>query len=257
MRRSFRALLDGAGPVIGTWAQLPHPEAVEIIGAAGFDFAIVDLEHGHFGLERAAEMLRACDAAGLAPLARVRNHDSIGAVLDAGAAAVVVPGITTAEAADAAVAATRFAPHGTRGACPCVRSGGHYIRDWPGYVASTEAGCIVLVETAEGVRNIAAILRTPGVTALMAGPFDLSVSMGHNGNWRHPEVQDAMARLLDAAAAVGTAVIVPVFDPDVAGGRAQMADWQERGVRVFTLGTDKILLSDAARRWTAAVRADG
>jgi 4-hydroxy-2-oxoheptanedioate aldolase len=253
-RRSFAALLAGPGPVLGTWAQLPHPECVEILGASGFDYAIVDLEHGHFGLERATELFRACDAAGLAPLVRVASIAGIPAVLDAGAVAVVVPGVADAAQAARAVAATRFAPEGTRGACPCIRAGGHHTRDWPGFAATTEAGCIALVETMEGLAAIEAIAAVPGLTALMAGPFDLAVSMGFSGDWRRPEIEAALTRMLAAAEAAALPLIMPVFDPDIERGRAQVAAWQARGVRAFALGTDKILLADAAARWVAAGR---
>lgn len=155
---------------------------MEILGDAGLDFAIVDLEHGHFGLERATELLRACDAAGLAPLARARDVAGMGPLLDAGAVAVVVPGIEDAEAARAAVAAARYAPEGTRGACPCVRAGGHFIRDWRAHAAHAEAGVIALVETAAGIAEIECIAAVAGLLALMAGPFDLSVSMGLEGD---------------------------------------------------------------------------
>lgn len=168
-RRSFAALLAGGARVTGTWAQIPHPKSVEILGAAGLDFAIVDLEHGHFGLERATELLRACDAAGLAPLARARDVAGMGPLLDAGAVAVVVPGIEDAEAA--------------RGAYPCVRAGGHFICDWRAHAAHAEAGVIALVETAAGIAEIECIAAVAGLLALMAGPFDLSVSMGLEGGF--------------------------------------------------------------------------
>ncbi|WP_291296269.1 HpcH/HpaI aldolase/citrate lyase family protein [Elioraea sp.] len=253
-RRSFAALLAGKGPVLGTWLQIPHPETAEIIAAGGFDYAIVDLEHGHFGLERAVDLLRGCDAAGLAPLARVRSIDAIAPVLDAGAVAVVVPGVASAAMARDAVAATRYAPAGTRGACPCVRAGDHFIRDWKRFETATEAGCIALVESGDGIAAIEEIVAVPGLTAVMAGPFDLAVSLGHRGDWRHPAVQRGLDRLIAAAEAVSLPVILPVFDPDPVAGAAQIAAWRARGIRVFTIGTDKILLADAASRWAGLAR---
>ncbi len=248
-RRSFRRLLDGDAVVLGTWAQLPHPESVEILGASGFDYAIVDLEHGHFGMERATDLLRACDAVGLAPLARVRDVAGIAAVLDAGAVGVVLPGVESAAMAAAGVAATRYAPDGTRGACPCIRAGEHFIRDWRAHEDATEAGLIALVETAAGAAAIHDIVAVPGLAALMVGPFDLSVSMGHRGDWRHSAVQDAVRRVVAAAMACAVPVIMPLFDPDAARAAEQMAQWRDRGVRIFALGTDKILLAEAASRW--------
>ncbi|WP_376099893.1 HpcH/HpaI aldolase/citrate lyase family protein [Roseomonas sp. CCTCC AB2023176] len=254
-RRSFSSLLASGERILGTWAQIPHPESVDILGAAGFDFAIVDLEHGHFGIERATDLLRACDANGLAPVARPRRIADIPQVLDAGAVAVVVPGIESAETARAAVAATRFAPAGTRGACPCVRSGGHYVLDWPTYEESLEASVIALIETAAGAAKADAICATEGLTAVMAGPFDLAVSMGHRGDWHHPEVERAMVGLLEAAARHGVPAILPVFEASADAATRRIREWEGRGVRVFTVGTDKILLAESAARWVRIGRA--
>jgi 4-hydroxy-2-oxoheptanedioate aldolase len=249
MRRSFRSLLGEGRSLVGTWAQIPHPEVVEILGHAGFDFAIVDMEHGHFGIERATEMLRACDAVGLVPLARVRDIRDIGATLDAGATAVVVPGIASRVEAEAAVAATRYAPAGTRGACPCVRAGGHVIGDWIRHEDGDDAGVILLVETQAGIAAIDEIVAVPGPLALMLGPFDLSVSLGHRGNWRHPEVSTALDRLISAAQLSGLPLIAPVFDRDPAAAGASLAAWHSRGVRTVTIGTDKLILGAASAAW--------
>jgi 4-hydroxy-2-oxoheptanedioate aldolase len=253
-RRSFRDLLGTGRRVLGTWAQIPHAESVDILGGAGFDFAIVDLEHGGFGMERATDLLRACDAAGLAPLARPRTLDGIAPVLDAGAVAVVVPGIEDAAAARAAVAATRFAPDGTRGACPCVRAGDHFVRDWSRYSSEVESGVIALIETVSGVENAAEIAAVEGLTALMVGPFDLSVSMGHRGDFLHPDVERAVADVLEIAARHDLPSVLPVFDTDGDVAIRRMTTWEARGVRVFTVATDKILLAENAARWVAMAR---
>ena len=173
--------------------------------------------------------------------------------LDAGIRHVVIPNLETAEDAERAVAATRFGPHGLRGACPCCRSGGHFIRDWSEYVAEEEArvGAIALVETARGVENIDAIVQVSGLTALMCGPFDLSVSMGFNGDWRAPEVSEAVEHMVSRAAAAGVPVVMPVFSPDKREAKALIERWRGRGVSTFVVGSDKILISDAFGQWSA------
>jgi 4-hydroxy-2-oxoheptanedioate aldolase len=255
-RRSFQDLL-ARGHSLGTWSQIMSAEVVDMIGAAGLDFTIVDCEHGAFGIETAEGLFRAADANGIVPLVRAPSPDPgfIGRALDAGAAAVVMPGIATPEQAVAAVAASRFAPEGTRGACPCVRAGGHYITDWRGYVGRqrAETGVIALVETAEGLANIEAICRVEGLLALLIGPFDLSVSLGLQGDYRHPEAQAAISRMLAAAAAARLPVIAPIFNPDAAEARRQQAEWQAKGVSHFVVGTDKIIVADALARYRAAL----
>lgn len=255
-RRRFAELLAADRPALGTWSQVAAPELIDMLGAAGLDFTIVDCEHGAFGLAQAENLFRACDAAGLVPLCRVPALDAgwIGRALDAGAQAVVVPGVASAADAAAAVAAARFAPDGTRGACPCVRAGGHFIRDWRGHVAAeAEKGVIALVETAAGLDQVEAICATPGLKALLAGPFDLSVSMGLGGDYRHPDVEAAMARMAAAARASHLPLIAPIFDPDPAEAARQRAVWRDRGARLFTVATDKILFSSAIARYRAAL----
>ena len=229
-----------------------------MLGAAGLDFTIIDCEHGAFGIEAAERLFRACDANGLVPLLRTPSADPvfIGQALDAGAAAIVVPGVSSAEQARALVAATRFAPEGSRGACPCVRAGGHFIRDWRAYAgAQREAvGVIALVETRAGLDAIEAICAVEGLLALLIGPFDLSVSLGHAGDYLHAQVQAAIDRMLGAAAANNLPVIAPVFNPDAAEARRQQQSWAERGTGIFVVGTDKILFSDAVSRYAAALR---
>lgn len=255
-RRAFADLLSLGRPAFGTWTQVAAPELVDMLGDAGLDFTIVDCEHGAFGLHQAEALFRACDAAGLVPVCRVPALDTgwIGRALDAGAQAVVVPGLASAEQAARAVAATRFAPEGTRGACPCVRAGGHFIRDWRAHeAAERDKGVIALVETAEGLDQVEAICAVPGLKALLAGPFDLSVSLGLSGDYRHPRVTAAMDRMAAAARAAGLPLIAPVFDPDPEELRRQKAEWAGRGASLFTLATDKILFSSAARGYRGAL----
>ena len=112
-----------------------------------------------------------------------------------------------------AIAATRFSPDGLRGACPCCRSGGHFIRNWEAYVDDehSRTGAIPLVETQKGFENIGEICSVAGLEALMVGPFDLSVSMGFHGDWRRKEVANAVEQMVRCGVDAGLNVIMPVF----------------------------------------------
>lgn len=245
-------------PALGTWTQIASEECVDMLGAAGFDFTIVDMEHGAFGIETAERLFRACDANGLVPFARIARPEPslVGQALDAGAAVVVAPGVASADHASALVAAARFAPEGTRGACPCVRAGAHFVRDWRTYVAVQRAGTglIALVETREGLEAIEAIAAVPDLLGLMIGPFDLAVSLGLEGDYLASGVQAAIERMLAAARSAGLPVFAPVFNPDAAEARRQRDAWAARGARHFVLGTDKILISDTFARYASALR---
>lgn len=258
MRRALdiRERLDPCAPWLGTWSQLASEEVVDILGGAGFGFTIADCEHGAFGLETAARLVRAAEANGMAGLVRVPRNDpvAIARALDAGAAAVVVPKIESAEAAAAAVAATRFEPAGRRGACPCVRDGGQFVDDWPAYAAARNARrtLVPLVETPAAVEAAEAIAATPGLAAILAGPFDLSVAMGLEGDTNRPELREALLRVVRAARRHEIPAIMPVFDAEPARAAEAMAFWRSEGVGGFTVGTDKLILATQARAFAGA-----
>ncbi len=261
MSRDLGALLASEALTIGTWSQIAAPEMIDLIGLNGFDFTVIDCEHGIFGIETAENLARAADANDIASAVRVPRNDPvlIMKALDAGIRHVVVPNLSSAEEAAQAVAATRFAPHGLRGACPCCRAGGHFIRNWQDYVSAEEArvGIIGLVETVAGHRNIAEICAVAGLRALMFGPFDLSVSMGLNGDWRHEDVRAALEEMVDEAVAAGLPVMIPVFSPDPEECAELIGFWRARGVQTFVLGSDKILIATAFDQWNGRLRQGG
>jgi 4-hydroxy-2-oxoheptanedioate aldolase len=257
--KTLSELFSGEGPVLGTWSQIGAPEVVDILGAAGFHFTILDTEHGSFGMDSIENLVRACDAAGIVPIVRVPSFEQshITRALDAGAQAVIVPGIRSAEEAARAVAGGRFAPAGLRGACPCVRAGGHWIADWPSYATAhdQDTGVIVLAETPGALDEVEAICALDGLKALMIGPFDLSVALGHQGRLGHPEVAAAIRRMVDAAVANDVPSILPIFAPELSQTMHQIEYWRGHGVEVFTIGTDKILLHSQGSRFTKAALA--
>jgi 4-hydroxy-2-oxoheptanedioate aldolase len=257
MRQPFQRLLDREAPVIGTWSQFRDPEPVDILAHAGFDFTIIDTEHGCFGLETAETLVRACEAGELVPLVRVPANEGwmITKALDIGAAAVVVPRIATPEAAARAVAAARYGVEGGRGACPCIRAGGQFVEDWPAFEdEAATTGIIALIETPEAIERIEMIAAVEGLKALLAGPFDLAVAMGLRGDHSHPLVQDAFERVRQAAGAHDVPLIMPIFRPSLAGCRELMAGWMAKGVTLFTVGTDKLLFADHCRRYVRGLR---
>lgn len=142
---------------MGTWAQMASPEFVELVGHVGFDFVIIDLEHGSFGIETAVNMIRAAEAANTAPIVRVASGSEweILKVLDAGALGILVPGVSTAEQAKQVVRAAKYGPTGIRGACPATRATGHGAWAWSEYLrwANSETMVWLLVEGVEGIRN--------------------------------------------------------------------------------------------------------
>jgi 4-hydroxy-2-oxoheptanedioate aldolase len=255
--KPFSSLVERSRVAIGTWSQIASAEVVDIVAASGFDFTIIDTEHGAFGLETAENLVRACDAAGIVPIVRVPANETwmITKALDIGAADVVVPKIASVADAERAVASSRYGPQGLRGACPCIRAGDHFVRDWRAFADAEDApGVIPLIEMPEAVAAIDAIASIAGLRALICGPFDLSVSMGLDGDSAHPRVVEALERVAVAAMRAGVPLIMPIFHPDAADCARAIERWREHGVNVFTVGTDKLLLADYCSRYVAALR---
>jgi 4-hydroxy-2-oxoheptanedioate aldolase len=231
---NLRARLAAHDPLLATFNLLPSPEIVELIALAGFDVVVVDLEHGPHDLADLRRALAAADARGLPALARVRTAAAaeIGAVLDLGAAGVLVPHVGSAAAAAAVVRAARFAPAGDRGANPWVRAAGYGSRqDWFAR-ADAEVAVLVMVEGADALGELDRIVAVPGLDGIFLGPVDLSHALGVPGQWDHPEVVGAVRAAVRTAREAGVAA--GLFTPDP---RA-VAGWWRRGARLVAAGVD-------------------
>ena len=196
--------------LLGAIIPLPSPEVVEIAGLAGYDFLLLDMEHGPVTVDVLEGLVRACRAIGVVALARVpEDHPkTILRALDVGCVGVMVPQVETPNQAAAAVAATKYAPAGIRSL-----AGGTAAAWWgkvaiPQHVAASNTATMTIlqIETRRGLEAVEAIARTPGVDVLFIGPSDLSQNLGHPGAPAHPDVQAAIRRIIQT----GRAAEVPV-----------------------------------------------
>lgn len=243
------------GIAMGVNLQMSSPELVEIIGATGYDFALFDCEHGSFYLDRTVEMCRAADAVGITPLVRVpdQSPSNIMRALDAGGMGVVVPNISNAAQARAAVSAARYKAGGnggTRGACPSTRATWHLTSDWPGYAkwANEETAVWLLIESTEGVANIDAILDVPGFTALVPGPFDLAHDMGYPGQLQHPKVVEAVRDMARKARERNVDTVAVLLSSDAQALKEEVEFWRSVGATIFWVAGDRRLFTLAARQ---------
>ncbi|QXT61782.1 HpcH/HpaI aldolase family protein [Tessaracoccus palaemonis] len=237
---------DGA---YGIWSSIPDASVAELVAASEADYVCIDLQHGVTTFSELPVLAQVMRGAGRAPIVRVPWKDGaeIMRALDCGAAGVVVPMVSTAEEAASAVAACRFPPHGVRSWGPMfgyVRSDG---APSPAEQDST-ALCLVMIETAEGVANLDAIVATPGLDGVYIGPNDLALAcgLGRRTYRDSEEVAALIQRVVDACRQRGIAVGLHCSDP------AMGEDWVERGVSMVTIAQDTGLLQQAVG---AAVRA--
>lgn len=177
--------------VVGCWTMLGNPHALEILALAGYDYLLLDLEHGIGDPSSLATMLMAISATKTTSVVRVpwNDHVYLKRVLDAGAEGVMIPSIETAEEARAAVAACRYPLAGRRGtAASSVRASSYGMgKD---YVATAADNLLIVlqIESAKGVQNIDEILKVEGIDVVFIGPYDLSATVGRMGDLKHPQV---------------------------------------------------------------------
>ncbi|MCB1489857.1 MAG: aldolase [Bauldia sp.] len=190
----------------GTWLQSASPTFAEMAAIAGFDFFIVDQEHGPGGLQDAIDMMRAASGGEATMVLRVPSSDPVylKRLVDAGLEAVLVPMVETADEARAIVAACRFPPRGTRGnAWDITRSSSYGLQQDYYDRADDNFLIIVQIETAKAVENAAEIAAVDGVDVVFIGPTDLSGSIGLPGQTGAPEVEALIDRAMTAARDAG------------------------------------------------------
>lgn len=246
----------GAG--VGTWIQSPNPEACEAAAGAGYDFCIIDMEHGTFGWDTTVHLVRATQALGAtAAIVRVLAGDqrTLQKTLDLGVDGVLVPKVETGQQAADIVAACRFPGKGIRGACGTTRTSAHGIHDFQAVIKRGNALHIwALIESGPGVENVEAILAA-GVTGVVLGPFDLAFSLGFEGDTGRPEVWDAQKKVMAAAKAAGCDCIVSLGGTDPGSLEAEMQKWKGVGAETVTVPSDRAMLTAAYSRGLKTCRA--
>ena len=244
-----RALADGKS-VFGLLNSIPSPLVVEMIGYAGYDFVILDMEHVCVNPETLENMVRAAECAGLTALVRVPNAapEAILRALDCGALGVVVPHVRNRAEAEQAVAASRYHPVGSRGISG-GRATGFGAIDLPTYFerANAEIMVVAMIEEREGVANLEDIVSVAGVDMVLEGAIDLSQSYGVPGQAQHPDVQAAIREMATACARHGVHFCAM---PRVT---EQLARWQARGVQAYLLGDDRSVTFRALKAHVGAM----
>jgi 4-hydroxy-2-oxoheptanedioate aldolase len=197
-------MLRSGKPLRGLFNGLPSPAIVEMCGYAGFDFIILDNEHGSADLGVTEHMLRAARASGIAPVVRCFEHD-LPRILDMGASAVQVPMVQSAGQARRLAGMTRYPPRGNRGSAFSTRAAGYGAFGGAGHTERSNDGIafIAMIETPEAIAAAADIAAVDGVDAVFIGPNDLAHAMGHGSDWNAAPVQRAIEQGLKAIAQAG------------------------------------------------------
>jgi 2-keto-3-deoxy-L-rhamnonate aldolase RhmA len=201
---NLRRLFAADGLKVGhTIFEFDSPGLGQIIAASGVDFAFIDLEHSGFGFAELKRIITSMRVARIPSLVRPpsKAHHHISRALDVGADGLILPMVGTAEQAEAAFADMKYPPAGRRGVALGVAHDGYQ----PGpaaaklRAANRRTALVTLIETAEGIENVAKIAAVPGVDVLWIGHFDLSTSLGIPGDFANPIFTEAVDKVRRAA----------------------------------------------------------
>ena len=250
-RDELVARLRRREPLVGYWVATDNPVATERIASLGYDYVCLDMQHGLIGYAGMVTNVMATDAGGSSSVVRVGANDAglIGRALDAGARAVIVPLVNTAEEAATAVAACRYQPDGIRSYGPSRAP----LRVGAGDVASVNAAvaCIVMIETAAGLSNVEDICSTPGLDGVYIGPSDLSIALGAPRAGAVddlPAFDEGLAAVRVAAERAGIACGMHCPSGEVAATRLA------EGFTYVSISSDLLHLEAAARAHLLAAR---
>jgi 4-hydroxy-2-oxoheptanedioate aldolase len=248
---NIRTIWANGGTVINGWLAIPSSISAELMALQDWDSVCIDMQHGAIGYETAITMLQAISTTNKTPIIRVPANESgiIGKVLDAGAYGVICPMVNNAAEAAAFVCACRYHPQGQRSVGPLRASlyaGADYVKN-----ANSTVLTMPMIESAEAVKNLDAILATPGLDSIYVGPSDLSVSMNESAGFdpMFPEVLKAVELIAVRANKAG--VMPGIHVGSVAYGKR----CRDMGYRLITYLSDFRMLQQAATRGIAAMRA--
>ena len=220
LKNRTKEKLKNGEVVIGNFTSFISPEIVEIIGNVGFDFVVLDAEHGPMGPESCMNLTRAAEVSDTTPIVRVPKNDTeiILRYMDTGVQGLHVPQINTGPDAKACVKAVKYYPEGDRGLSR-TRAGDFGTKmslpDFLNY-SNQESLVIVHIENMEGVNNLPEILETDGIDVIYIGPVDLSGSLGCPCKLDEPAVKEAIDRIIKLTVASDKYLGIYVGDVDTA-----------------------------------------
>lgn len=243
--------LQAGEPVFGVSVMIPSPQIVEMIAAAGFDWVLLDCEHGTLTLESVELMAMAAEASGITAIARPvsKSAEHILQMLDRGVMGVQVPHVNTAADARGVLEAVKYHPAGRRGLAAGTRAA---VYDSHGtladYVRSANEQTLIAIQLEDeaAIRNIDELLEVDGIDVFFIGPSDLSQSMGHPGNPKAPAVAEAIETSFRKMVAARRTPGTPATAESV-------RDVLDKGVRYIYTHLPR-LLSSSARDYLAKAR---
>jgi len=243
MKNNLKKKLARGETALGVFVSIPSPDVVEMCGYLGFDFVLLDAEHGPMNVETAAHLLRAAECGGITPIVNVPNNSAqtITRYLDIGALGIQVPQVNDRDEAESIVRAVKYHPIGQRGMARPRAAHYGLVGSMQEYMkrANDETMIIASIENIEGVVHLPHILDVHGIDVFIIGPSDLSQSLGIPGQMGAPLVTSAIDTIVTQVRAAGHGV--GIFAPDAASARGYIA----KGAQYIITGSVGLLASGA------------
>jgi 2-keto-3-deoxy-L-rhamnonate aldolase RhmA len=228
--------------VVGTFLNMGSPLAAEACAIAGFDWLLVDLEHGSRGEDGLLAQILAAAAHDVPVIVRVETIDRIrsGRVLDLGANGIMFPRVNGAGDAAAAASNLRYPPDGWRGVATYNRSCGFGTHPEVLETAGDSVVCVIQIETIGALEDIEGIAAVPGVDVLFVGPRDLTQALGCPSQTSAPVFLDALEAVVKASKGSGISAGILASRPE------DVPAYRERGFTFIGVGSDSSMLASTA-----------
>lgn len=242
--KDLKKRLKQGATLHGCWLSLGSSLTAEIVGRAGFDWVLIDLEHGAGSEKDVLHQLQALEHTPAAAIVRIESaqRQRIHRILDLGAEGIMVPRISNAAEAAAVASGLHYPPHGSRGVAKMVRATG-FGQNFPEYYKTGMENIlgVVQIETAEVLHHLDAVAAVEGIDVLFIGPSDLSMELGIFGQFDHPLFKDALKATVNAAEKAGKAAGILIANPD------DYPTYHDMGIKVIACGADGTFVSQGAR----------
>jgi len=241
----LKAKLNSNELSIGSWITIPHQAVIEVLSTAGFEWLVVDMEHSPITAETVVSLIGHIQGNGMQALVRVSKNEEVAIkiVLDAGADGVIVPMIRNDEEARQAVDYVKYPPTGKRGVgLNRAQKYGTAFDSYKKWV-NEEVVVIAQIEHIDAVNNLEEIFAVPGIDGIIVGPYDLSASMGHPGEFERQDVQAALMKIDEIAKRLNKPLGYHVID----SGHEKILERIDKGYSFLAFSLDFFFLGDKAR----------
>ncbi len=241
----LKTKLKNDQPIVGAWSIISSPVVVEILALSGFDFLILDMEHGIYDQTALDACIRACEAAGCAPIVRVPgiNASAVQWALDLGAYGIIVPQVGSAASAKVAVGMTKFAPAGTRGYNPFTRVANYAAprSNQEGKLRNDFGLTSIIVESQAALDELDEILAIADLDMIYVGVYDLSIALGCEGNTGHPMINQVLDQTISRVRSAGKVAGLMVRSKEDVTKAIKL------GARFIVYSVDTLILRNAAK----------